>query len=86
MHTDRRGNTGGQKCAQKAAENKLQYNILCTEIQQMYDHSGNDWSYRNSNKMFTETFGSRTEKTFNRFGTKDGCTWNITHHTESTAV
>jgi hypothetical protein len=34
---------------QKAAE-KLQYSILCTEIQQMYDHTGNDWSHRNSNK------------------------------------
>jgi hypothetical protein len=55
---------------QKAAENKLQYNILCTEIQQMYDHTGNDWNHRNSNKMFTETFGSRTGETFNRFGGK----------------
>ena len=25
-------------------------------------------------------------KTFNRFTTTDGCIWNITHHTESTAV
>jgi len=71
---------------QKAAENKLQYNILCTEIQQMYDNTGNDWNHRNSNKMFTETFGSRTGKTFNRFGKKDSRTWNITHNTESTAV
>jgi hypothetical protein len=38
---------------QKAAQ-KLQYNILCIEIQQMYHQTGNDWNHWNSNKMFTE--------------------------------
>jgi hypothetical protein len=42
--------------------------------------------YRNSNKRFKEQFESRTKKTFNRFITKDSCTCNITHNTESTAV
>ena len=41
---------------------EIQYKSLCTEIQQMYDQTGNDWSHRNSNKMYTETFGSRTGK------------------------
>jgi len=31
-------------------------------------------------------FGSCTGKTFDRFSTKDSCTWNITHNTESAAV
>ena len=52
---------------QKAAENKLQYNGLCTQIQQMYDQTGNDRSHRNSNIMFTETFVSRNGKLFNIF-------------------
>jgi hypothetical protein len=71
---------------QKAAENKLQYNISCTEIQQMYDQTGNDWGHRNSNKMFTETFVSRNGKLLNRFSTKYSCSRNITKNTESTAV
>ena len=74
MDSDRLAIPADRNVTQKAAENKLQYNISCTEIQQMYDHTGNDWSHRNSNKMFTETFGSRTGKTFNRFSTKDRCT------------
>ena len=35
---------------------------------------------------FKEKFGSLTTKTFNRFTTKDSCTRNIKHNTESTAV
>jgi hypothetical protein len=37
-------------------------------------------------KMFKEEFGNHIRKTFNRFTTKDSCTWNITHNTESIAV
>ena len=33
-----------------------------------------------------EKFESSTRKTFDRFTTTDGYTWNITHNTESTAV
>jgi hypothetical protein len=29
---------------------------------------------------------SHTWKTFNRFTTEDGCTWNISHNVENTAV
>jgi len=34
--------------------------------------------------MLREKFGRYTRKTFDRFTTKDSCTWNITHNTEST--
>jgi len=47
--------------------------------------TGNNWSHLNSNR-FNQKFGSCTKKTFDRFITKDSCTWNITHITESTAV
>ena len=53
---------------------------------EMCDYTGNNWSLRSSNKSFKETFGSHTRKTFNRFTTKDSCTWNVTRDTESTAV
>ena len=46
--------------------------------------------YTNNNGIVTRSlrkkFGSCTRKTFDRFTTKDSCTWNITHNTESTAV
>jgi len=44
------------------------------------------WSHWNSNEKLKEKFGSCNRKTFDRFTTKDSCTWNITHNTESTAV
>jgi hypothetical protein len=53
---------------------------------EMYNYTGNNWSHWNSNEKLKETFGSYTRKTFDRFTTKDSCTWNITHNTESTAV
>ena len=64
---------------------------LTTEIQRMqnmrcYDCTGNNWSHRNSNKRFKEQFGSSTGRTFNRFSTKDSCTWNSTHNTGGDAV
>ena len=51
-----------------------------------YNYTGNNWSHRNSNKMFKEQVGSLTKKTFNRLTTKDSCTCNITNNTESTEV
>ena len=48
---------------QKEAEKKLKYKSLCSEIHEVYDYIGNNWSRRNSNKMFTEKFGSHTRKT-----------------------
>ena len=65
---------------QKEAEKRLKYKSLCIEIQRM-------WNLKcNSNEKLKEKFGSCTRKTFDRFTTKDSCTWNITHNTESTAV
>jgi hypothetical protein len=37
-------------------------------------------------KRFKQKFGRHTRKTFNRFTTKDGCTWNSTRDKESAAV
>jgi nitrate/TMAO reductase-like tetraheme cytochrome c subunit len=51
-----------------------------------YNYTGNNLSHRNSTKMFKEKFGSLTKKTFDRLTTKDNCTCNITHNTESTEV
>ena len=53
---------------------------------EMYACTSNNSSHWNSNEMLKETFGNCTTKTLDRFSTKDGCTWNITHNTESTAV
>jgi hypothetical protein len=53
---------------------------------EMYDYTGNIWSHRKSNRRFKEQFGSQNRKTVNRFTTKDSCTCNITHNTESIAV
>ena len=52
----------------------------------MHDYTSNNWSHWNSNEKLKEKSGSCTRKTFDRFTTKDGYTWNITHNTESTAV
>jgi len=53
---------------------------------EMYDHTDNNWSHRNSNKRFKDSCGSHSGKTFILFTTKDSYTWNITHNTESPAV
>jgi hypothetical protein len=76
---------------QKEMEKKLKYKSLCIEIQQM-------WNLKCTiipvitgvtgivTRSLRKKFGSCTRKTFDRFSTKDGCTWNVTHNTESTAV
>ena len=53
---------------------------------EMYGYTNNNWSHWNSNEKLKEKFGSCSRKTFDRFTTKDSCTWNITQITESTAV
>jgi hypothetical protein len=53
---------------------------------ELYDHTGNSWRYRNSNKILKEKFGGRIRKTFDIITTKNSCTRNITHNTESTAM
>jgi len=91
MHTERCGNTRRQKCCTNGCgkEVKIQefmYRDSTNEGPEMYDYTSNNWSHWNSNEKLKEKFGSCTRKTFNRFTTKDGYTWNITRNTESTAV
>ena len=43
----------------------------------IYDYTSNNWSHWNSNEKPKEKSGSCTRKTFDRFTTKDSCTWNI---------
>jgi len=76
---------------QKEAEKEVEMQeFVCrdkTNVEtEMYDCTSNKWSYWNSNEKLKEKSGSCTGKTFDRFTTKDSCTWNITHNTESTAV
>jgi hypothetical protein len=89
VHTDRCGNTGGQKCHAKGSrkETEIQqfmYRDTVNVEHEMYDYNGSNWSHRNSNKRFKETFGSHNRKIFKTVTTKDSCTWNITRNTEST--
>jgi hypothetical protein len=91
MHTDRCGNTSGQKCHTKGRriETEIQQFIYrdTTHVEHdMYDYTHGKWSHRNGNERFKETFRSHNRKTFNRFATEDSYTWNITHNTESIAV
>jgi hypothetical protein len=53
---------------------------------EMYYYTSYNWSHWNSNVELKGKAESYTRKTFNRFATEDGYTWNITHNTESTAV
>jgi len=91
MHTDRCGNTCRQKCCAKGSgkEVKIQefkYRHTMNVEPEMYDHTNNNWSHRNSNKKLKEKSGNCTRKIFDRFTTKDIYTWNITHNMESSAV
>ena len=91
MPTDRCGNTFRQKCRAKGSgeEVKIQefmYRDTTNVEPEMYDYTNNNWSHWNNNEKLKEKSGSCTRKTFDRFITKDSCTWNITHNTESTAV
>ena len=84
-------NTRRRKCCAKGSgkEVKIQefvYRDTADVEPEMYDCAGNNWSHWNSNEKFKEKFGNYTRKTLDRFTTKDSCTWNITHNTESTAV
>jgi hypothetical protein len=80
-----------QKCCAKGSGKELKiqefmYGDTANVEPEMYDYTSNNWSHWNSNEKLKEKFGSRNTKTFDRFTTKDSCTWNITHNTESTAV
>ena len=67
-------------------DNNIIIIIIIIMKPEMYDCTSNNWSHWNSNEKPKEKFGSCTRKTFDRFTTKDSCTWNITHNTESSAV
>ena len=91
MHTDRCGNARRQKCRAKESGKEVKMQEFMdrdtTNVEhEMYENTGNNWSYRNSNKRFKDNSVSHNSKTFDRFTTKDSYTWNITHNTESTAV
>jgi hypothetical protein len=94
MHTDRYGNTCGQKW-------RVKYKIYINK----YKNKHKNIKYNINIKyrslcmitpvitratriitMFKEKFGSRTCKTFKIFTKKDSYTCNITHSTESTVV
>jgi hypothetical protein len=85
QHTDRCGNTRGQKCRAKGSgkEAKIQefmYRDTMNVEHKMFDYTSNNRSHRNSNKSFRETFGSHTKKIFSGFTTTDSCTRNITQY------
>jgi hypothetical protein len=72
-------------------QKNLKYKSLCTKIQRM-------WNLKCTiipviigatgivTRSLRKKFGSCIRKIFDRFSTKDSCTLNITHNTESTAV
>ena len=63
-------------------KNKIQefvYRGRANVEHKIYVYGRNNWSHRNSNERFKNQFISHMRKTFNRFTTTDGCTWNITH-------
>ena len=91
MHTDRCGSTSKAKCCAKGSgkEVKIQefvYRDTANVETEMYEYTSINWSHWNSNEKLKEKIGNCTRKTFDRITTKDSCTWNITHNTESTAV
>jgi hypothetical protein len=91
MHTDRFGNTSGQKCHAKGSikKSKIQ-DFVCGDTpnveREVYDHTGVNWSHRSRNKRFKGLSGSHTRKTFNRLNTKVSCTSNIIHNAGSATM
>ena len=91
MHTDRCGNACRQKCCTKGSGKEVKipefmYRDTMNVEPEIYDYTSNNWRHWNSNEKLKEKFGICTRKIFDKFTTKDGCTWNITHNTESTAM
>ena len=76
-------------CKKKQKEVKIQefmYRGTTNVESELYDYTSKNWSHWSSNEKLKEKFGSCTREAFDGFTTKDSCTWNITHNTESTAV
>lgn len=84
MHTDRCGDTSGQKSHTKGnrKETEMQEFLYWDSANveyEVYDCTSSNWSHWKSERRFKETFGIHARKTFNRFTKKDSCTWNSTH-------
>ena len=62
------------------------YRDTTNVVLEMYDYTSKNWTHWNGNEKLKEKFESCTRKIFDRFATKDSCTWDITRNTESTAV
>jgi hypothetical protein len=76
MHAVRRNKTKRQKCDAKGRRKgdqiqEFMFGDKRNVEYEMCDHTGNNWSHRNSNKRFKERCGSHTKKTFSSFTTKD---------------
>jgi len=91
VHTDRCATTSGQQYHAKVGRKETELQELMYRDTGSVEHEmdycdGNNWGHRNGNKRFKDKCGSCTRKTFDRYITKNSCTWNITHNTESPAV
>jgi len=90
MRPDRCGNNSGWNCHAKETGKKKLYEFMSrdtTDVEhEMFDYTDSNWSHRNGDKRVKEKFVGHTRETFIIFSTKDSCTWNITHNTESSAV
>jgi len=80
-----------QKCCAKGSGKEVKipqfvYRDTANVEPEMYGCISNNCSHWNSNEKLKEKFGNYTRKTLDRLNTKDSCTWNITHNTESTVV
>jgi hypothetical protein len=60
--------------------------IIRNVVHETYDHTGNNWNHRHSNKRFKEKFGIHSGKPFSSFPTTDSYTRNIAHSTGGSAV
>ena len=62
MHTDGCVNNCGQNCHSKGSRKETKYKRMYRDKanveHEMYDYTGNNWSHRNSNKIFKEKSGT----------------------------
>ena len=90
MHTDKCGNTRGEKCRAKGSGKEAKIQELCIEIQRMWNLKCEITPVINGATGIVtkglKEFGNHTRKKSNRFTKKDSCIWNITYHTGSKTV
>jgi hypothetical protein len=84
-------NNNNKKCGAKGSGEEVKIQELMhrdtTNVEpEMYGYTSNNWGHWGCNEKLKEKFGSCIRKTFDRLITEDGCTWNSTHNTDSTAV